>query len=80
MTDKLTYADIQGGHEHYFVVVAALDSEGKPHYWLDNATADARFPEGTVWNPLHGTWSVVSNKNEQLDHALWQELANRIQP
>jgi hypothetical protein len=80
MSDKLTYADIQTAPEHYFVVVGALDADGNPHYWLDNATSDAVFPDGTVWSPLWGQWSVVNSKTEIVDQQLWQELANRIQP
>lgn len=80
MSDKLTYADIKTSPEHYFVVVGALDAEGKPHFWIDNATADAVMPDGTIWNPLFGEWSVVDDKTETVDRQLWQELANLIQP
>ena len=80
MSNKLTYADLQGSPEHYFVVVGALDAEGKPHYWIDDATADAVFPDGTLWIPLFGKWSVVDGKTETVDHQLWQGLADLIQP
>ena len=80
MSDKLTYSDIKTSPEHYFVVVGALDADGNPHFWIDNATAEAVLPDGTVWSPLFGTWSVVQGETEKVDHQLWQELANRIQP
>jgi hypothetical protein len=79
MSNKLTYADIQTSPEHYFVIVGALDADGNPHYWIDDDTADAVFPDGTVWSPKFGEWSPVSDDTRTVDKGLWQELANRIQ-
>lgn len=42
--------------EHYFVVRAWLNDEGKPEYEIAGDMDDARFSEGTVWNEETQQW------------------------
>lgn len=65
---------------HYFVVGCVADEEGKLHFFLDDEEAEARFPNGTVWNNKFGEWGSVKAlpKTSETDEAMWHELDKRI--
>lgn len=67
--------------EHYFVVRARLNDEGKPEFVIASDMEDARFPEGTVWNEETQQWEkwLHDDNTAGNDGLLMLALSERIE-
>jgi hypothetical protein len=64
--------------QHHFVVVGVHDpATGKVTLWIDNATADARFPDGLVYEPDQGEWTNA-DRHESDDNLISERLADLL--
>lgn len=65
--------------EHFFVVRAWIDEEGKPQFGIASDMEDARFSEGTVWNEETEQWeSWMDDDNMGEDEYLSGTLVERM--
>lgn len=66
--------------EHYFIVRSHVNRDGTRTFEIAGDMEDARFPEGTVWNPASEDWETAydDGENEEEDGILATELFDRI--
>jgi hypothetical protein len=65
--------------EHFYIVRAWLNDEGKPEYQIASDMEDPRFPEGTVWNEETEQWEGwMDDDNQDADDLMSSTLVERM--
>ena len=64
--------------EHYFCVRAIQDGSGELKFNIDHETAEARFPDGAMFDTETGQWSLVSDEMEGIDNQMVMKLTELI--
>jgi hypothetical protein len=67
---------VSSGLVYHYVVTGEIDDNGDVKFYIDDATAVARFGDGVVWDSVEESWHPVTDGAE--DGRIGQALSTAL--